>query len=417
MIALQKVMVLGAGRGQIPIMNLCHKYGWYVVAVSPEGNYPGLTVADKVCYANVKDKDSVLEIAKKEGIGAILTDQLDAGVLTAAYVAENIGIRGITSEVALKFTNKFVMRQEAEKIGINVPFSIAVSGIDEVKAALAQKPNLDFPLMMKPVDNAASKGIYKVNSLQEIESKFDWSKQYSTSGQVIIEQFIEGKEYVVEAFTRNYETVNLVVGHRDYFQIPDTFIPNATVFVDAESANSELERRLQEINKKLVEGYGLKFGITHGEYLYNEKEDKIYLVEIAARGGGVFISSDLIPGASGVNANDLLVREALGIPNAEPISINRGAAAYFCYLTPKGTVTALNGLQEAEQTAGVIKAYFDNIEIGMVSQSITDKSSRKGPILVKGKTKQECYQVIEQVKKSLHIEVSNGDKISNVIWH
>jgi carbamoyl-phosphate synthase large subunit len=376
-----------------------------------------MKVADEVCILNVKDKEAVLKAARQKSIQAILTDQLDAGVLTAAYVAENMGIKGITSEVALKFTNKFIMRQAAKDVGINVPVSVCVSDMEHVERALAENPELKFPLMMKPVDSAASKGVYKVNSIREISEKIKTSKNYSASGEVILEQFVEGQEFVVEAFTRDYEVTNLVVGHRDYFQIPGTFIPNATVFLDAESANSKLEERLKETNKKLVEGYGLNFGITHGEYMYNPEEDKIYLVEIAARGGGVFISSDLIPGASSVDANDLLVCEALGIDKKKKIQIKRGSSAYFCYLTPEGKVISLNNTEKINGMTGVIRAFFDNIEIGMVSKSITDKSSRKGPILVKGTTKQDCYDIIGNVKEILDIKVESEDEIKDVIWH
>ena len=101
---MNNVMVLGAGRGQIPIMNLCHKYGWNVIAISPKGDYPGLEIADEVSYINVKDYESVLNLAREKEISAILTDQLDAGVMTAAYVAENMGLNGITTKVAEKFT-------------------------------------------------------------------------------------------------------------------------------------------------------------------------------------------------------------------------------------------------------------------------------------------------------------------------
>lgn len=414
---MKKVMILGAGRGQIPIIELCHKYGWYVIAVTPEGNYPGIQVADKICYIDVKDQEAVLEAAKFENIEAILTDQLDAGVLTAAYVAENMGLRGIGIETATKFTNKFVMRQNAKKAGINVPASVCVSNMKELKDALENNLKMTFPLIMKPVDSAASRGVYKVKNIQEVEEKFEISKGYSKTGQVIIEQYIEGQEFVVEAFTTNYKVTNLVVGHRDYFQVQDTFIPNATVFLDAWSANSDLEERLKITNKQLVEGFELNFGITHGEYIYNSKEDAIYLVEIAARGGGVFISSDLIPAACGVNANDLLVREALGIQNKAEIDISRGSSAYFCYLIPKGKVVTLENTDKIDGTSGVIRAFFDNIELGMESKSITDKSSRKGPILVHGMSKQDCYNTIEKIKDVLNIKIKTDEGIKDVIWH
>lgn len=414
---MKKVMILGAGRGQIPIMEICRKYGWYIITVSPKGDYPGLQVADKVYFLNVIDKDAVLRAAITENIQAILTDQLDVAVQTVAYVAEKMGLPGITLDVALKFTNKCIMREEARNIGINVPQSITVACLEDLLSIMNHGNSFEFPLMMKPVDSDASRGVYKVNNINDIIAKFADSKAASGAGAVILEQYVEGKEYVVDAFTRDFEVTNLVVGHRDYFRVPDTFIPNATVFVDALSADSALEMRLKAINKQLVEGFGLKFGITHGEYIYNEKEDKIYLVEIAARGGGVFISSDLIPAASGVDANDLLVREALGIEERNEINLQTGASAYFCYLTPKGIVSRLKGIDDVHKMTNVIKAYFDNIYPGMVTDDIVNKSSRKGPILVKGRTKADCYATIECVKSVLDIEVTEQNQTYSVIWH
>ena len=413
---MNNVMVLGAGRGQIPIMNLCHKYGWNVIAISPKGDYPGLEIADEVSYINVKDYESVLNLAREKEISAILTDQLDAGVMTAAYVAENMGLNGITTKVAEKFTNKFIMRKAAEQIGINVPFCVCVSCVEEAEAAIKDNQILNFPLMMKPIDSAASRGVYKVQDIDHLKKKFELSKNYSKSGKVILEQFINGKEFVVEAYTHNYKVCNLVVGYREYFNIPETFIPSATIFLDSKSATDDLSIRLKETNQKLVSGFGLKFGISHAEFLYDELNDKIYLVEVAARGGGVFISSDLIPAASGVNANDLLVRDVLGLKVDESIKISKGAAAYFCYLTPVGVVSSLNGIEKVNSVSGVIKGFFDNISLGMETKLITDKSSRKGPILVSGETVEECYNVIEQVKKVIDIKVKTKEEIKDVIW-
>ncbi len=412
----KKVMVLGAGRGQIPIMEILHQYGYQVIAASVQGNYPGFKIADQVLYVNVADKENILKYALKEEICAIITDQLDEGVLTAAYVSEKMGLRGIGYEVAKKFTNKKIMRDEAQKAGIQVPFSICVDNMQDAIDGICNENRLGFPLMIKPVDSSASRGVYKVCDRKELENVFEKSKAYSNSGKVIIEEYIRGKEYVIDAYTREKQTVNLIVGHRDYFKINGTYIPSATVFIDALSAASELEMRLKWINKKLVESFGLPFGITHAEYLYDEETDKIYLVEIAARGGGEFISSELIPAACGVNANELLVMEAVGMDEKKDIKLKNGAAAYYCYLLPEGTINKIEGIERINEMPGVRKAFFDNIALGMNTKQIVDKSSRKGPILVQGKNKEECYEIINEAKKKLTIEIVGNDGCHGAIW-
>jgi biotin carboxylase len=400
---IKKVMILGAGRGQLPIINICKEARCETIVISPEGNYPGFKYADRYYLLNVQEKEKILKIAKNEKINGILTDQLDEGVLTAAFIAEKLNIPGIGYDVALRFTNKYVMRENALALGINVPVYFGVGNVNEACNA-AKK--IGYPLIMKPADSSASRGVFLVDSETELCANFDESLRHSLINSVIVEQFIDGKEYCVESFTRNYKVENLVIGHRDYFNIPNKFIPRATVFIDADSATEEVEKRILKLNEKLVMGYGLNFGITHGEYLYDEKSDKIYLVEIAARGGGVFISSDLIPLGCGVDANRLLVENALGLNTVnEPIILKTGASSYFCYLLPEGKIISIENAEKIEKMDGVHKAFFDNVSVGMEISNVIDKSSRKGPILIYGKTKQDCYDVINNVKKVLRIEV------------
>lgn len=410
----KNALIIGAGRSQVPIIDLCHQYGCKVIAVSPKGNYPGLDIADEVLYEDVKNFESILNFAKGKNIDAVFTDQLDAGVLSAAYVSEKIGVKTITYDTALKFTNKFLMRQCAKKAGVAVPQCVCVHSVDE---AIEKSKEMKFPLMMKPVDSAASRGISKVENVNDIREKFLYAQQYSRTKKVILETFITGKEYVVEAFTKDFNTQNLIVGERTYFDIPGEFIPSTTLFRDANSADTALEIRLKQTNKHLVESFGLPFGITHAEYLYDENSDIIYLVEIAARGGGVFISSDLIPMACGVNAIDLLTKENLGIPYEDKIALTSAASAYLCYLCPEGIVTSLDGASQVEKIPGVEKAFFDNISLGMQLPPIKDKSSRKGPILIKGRTKEDCLEVMNKVKSTLDISiVDSAGNGKGVIW-
>ncbi len=106
-------MVLGAGRGQIPVIDLCHEYGWEVLAVSVRGDYPGFKVAEYCEYIDIRDKERVLETGRNYGIDAVVSDQLDEAVPTAAYVAERMGLSGIPYEVVLRFTDKYIMRKVA----------------------------------------------------------------------------------------------------------------------------------------------------------------------------------------------------------------------------------------------------------------------------------------------------------------
>lgn len=410
----KKIMVLGAGRAQIPIISLCKNYGMEVVAVSPEGNYPGFDLADKKCYADVREKERVLEFARQENISAIITDQLDNGVVSAAYVSEKMNLKGIGYDCALKFTNKSIMRKEAKKLGVDVPNYDTVATLED---ACESAKKIGFPIVLKPVDSSASRGVYKVNSVKDLYKHYNDAVYYSGTGEVLIEQCVVGKEYVVDSFAYEYRCQNLIIGQRNYYELNGLFVPKATVFSDSLSADSDLERRILDINKRLVEGYGLEFGITHGEYLYDEEKDKIFLVEIAARGGGVYISSHLIPLASGVNANDLLIKSILGKSiEHEDIQIKQGASAYFCFNLPVGVISDIRNVHKLKSIHGFQMLDMHSLEVGNKIGEIKDKSMRKGPVIVFGKSRKDCYEVMKEVQRTLEIDVVTKNGVKGIIW-
>lgn len=412
-----KIIVLGAGRGQIPIINILHRYNCEVLVVSKKGNYPAFSMTDRIKYIDIRDKEKIYNYAKKEKVNGIISDQLDEAVLTAAYVSEKLGLKGIGYDVALKFTDKHIMKTEAKKIGIKVPYFICCSTLKEATTKINNSKYLNFPLIIKPVDSSSSRGVYQIDNTKELKSHFYNTLSFSKSKQVLLEQYIDGSEYVVEAYTHDYKTTNLVLGIRNYFDIKKSFIPSSTIFKDSKSSMSMVEKRILNINKKIIKEFKLPFGITHAEYIYNPKDDQIYLVEIAARGGGVFISSDLIPLCCGVNANEMLVKDLLDIYENSKIIISHGSSAYLCYLVPQGEVIKIEGKRKINRIKGVKKAYFDNIYVGMKTKKMIDKTARKGPILIQGKNITQCCNTIKEVKKTIVVKVkTNNNEIDKIIW-
>jgi len=410
---MKKLMVLGASQCQVPIIKQAQKMGHAVIAVSVEGNYPGFLVADKSYKIDVRDHEEIIKIALDEKISGILTDQTDISVPTVAYVARALGLPGIEVECALRFTNKYSMRRHCDRLGIPVPRYAQVSSIHE---ALALTKNFQFPLILKPVDSQGSRGVIQVNTLDELESAFQDVIIHSLVKQVICEEFFQGKEIVIEGFMANNKFSNLVIGDREYFDLPNIFIPRQTLFPS--QIEPELQQKLLELNAKLIKGFAPKFGITHSEYLVNERTGDVRLVETAIRGGGVFISSDLIPLASGIDANKLLIEYALGeeVATLDRMQSKQRAAAYICFYLPEGTISSVQGIQEVQSITGVRKAFLENIRIGMTTSKLTDKTVRLGPILVAAENYNDLQKIITEIQNTLKIEVSTLEGIKKIVW-
>ena len=144
---------------QVPIIELSKKRGFETIVVSIPGNYPGLKIADKTYEVDISDKEKILEVAKIEQVDGIVTDQLDFPVPTVAYVTEKLGLPSIGYDCALKFTNKYLMRNECARLGINNPEYYKVSTLDEAREKCL---DIGFPVIIKPTDSAGSRGTYRL---------------------------------------------------------------------------------------------------------------------------------------------------------------------------------------------------------------------------------------------------------------
>jgi len=172
------------------------------------------------------------------------------------------------------------------------------------------------------------------------------------------------------------------------------------------------------LNSKLIQGFAPKFGITHSEFLVDEHTCEVRLVETAIRGGGVFISSDLISLASGVNVNKLLIGLAAGEDNItiDSSRVKQLAAAYMCFYLPEGKIHSIKGLRAVHAISGVKKAFLNDLKVGITTAKLIDKTMRLGPILVAGKNRQDLQSIMAEVQDTLKIEVETPTGIKNMIW-
>lgn len=412
---MKKVMLLGAGNGQMPFLKICKEKGYYVIVVSIDGDYPCFKEADKTYHIDTRNKEEILKAAQQERIDAIITDQTDVSVPAVAYVAEKMGLRGIGYETALKFTDKYEMRKAAKQAGVGVPDFDKATTLDE---ALKISHRMGFPLIIKPTDSSGSRGVTKINSEEELRTNFDLSKKYSSAGTVIVEQFIEGKEYLVDGFAMGHKYINLDLGEKEYFNVPNIFVSKMCMFSSAAKETDRVGKMVLEANKKLVTHIGLKFGITHAEYLYSEKEDKVYLVEVAARGGGVYLSSHITPAATGFDTNRALIEYAVEgkETDIETLVLDKNVSAWVCFSFPDGVISNISGVEETEKTDGVYLLDMHGLYKDKNVSHLCDDSGKHGPVLIFGESKEECYGIIEKVKKTLKIDILTENGIKPMIW-
>ena len=186
---MKKLLILGGSRFIKPVIEAAHELDCYVITCDHEPSHFAHHLADEYRQISVLNKEEVLAFAKEENIDGIMSFACDAGVTTAAYVAEKMSLPscGPYESVSI-LQNKKRFRDFLRDNGFNVPRAAAFSAKDEAMNGLK---HFKFPIIVKPVDSAGSKGVSRVDSPDEFEDAYLYAMNYSNIGEIIVEEFIE----------------------------------------------------------------------------------------------------------------------------------------------------------------------------------------------------------------------------------
>lgn len=396
------VMVIAGGTWQVPLIKKVKAMGYKVLNSNLYEDSPGFAFSDYTAVADVKDKEKNLEIAEKYKVNAVLTDQSDIAVPTVAYVAEKLGCYTFGEEMAALFTNKFKMRKFCQEKGFPIPEYRLCYTIEDAKEFLRE---LKKTIVIKPLDSQSSRGVFTIHTEEELEQYFSISESYSNQGKgVLAERYIVGTEFTIDGIMNKGGHHSLAISQKSHF----AYNPNiaSKLFFSYDNENFDYDR-LRRQNNELVERTGLKFGLTHGEYKY--ENGKFYLIEIAARGGGTKIASDIVPFLSGIDTYELLVKNALGESAEVDYSVieknkKRCAVLEFLDVESNGKkIKNISGLEQIREIKEVREIQLE-FKIGDIVEKAQDDRSRAGFFIVCGETREKTQDVCNQIKKILDIE-------------
>jgi biotin carboxylase len=338
-----KIMILGAGISQLPTIQAANRLG--ITSVVVDGSIDALfkSKADIFYVVDIKDHEKVFEIAQKEKIDGVICSGTDFP-FTAAYVANKMSLPGISMSSALICSNKHLQRKELREKGFYVPNFVLIENIKEINKIRGLK----YPLVIKPVDNMAARGARAVFNLAELESAYFFAVNYSRSKKVIIEEFVEGMEFSIDALSFNNEVDIYAFADRHFILFP-YFIENGhtcPTIIDSETRNyCETEY------KKAVKSLGINIGASKGDVKLTEKG--FMFGEIAARISGGFLSGWTYPFSTGINQHENLIRVHIG-KSPEPIKEQKlGFSAERLLLSIPGKVKEIINLENAKKYDGV----------------------------------------------------------------
>lgn len=406
---MDNILIIGAGDFQLPLVQRA-SLSYNVLLAAPVVSDMFKPYIKDAFLVDVRDKERILDYARKNSVCGVITDQTDIAVRSVAYVAEQMGLPGIGYETGCLFTDKSMMRARMAELGIKLLPNRTVSSLEEAEAYYSE---IGGNVIIKPLDTQGSRGVQVCRSASELASKYEEASRWSSNRDVLIERFATGREFVVEGLAVDYEFRNLCIGDTLYFDLPDAFAAKSRIFPTV--ADDALRQRVLDLNTEIITGFGLKQGITHSEFIMDG--DDIYLIETAARGGGVFISSDLIHLSCGLDTEGFLLDIATGRQKGLPeIKPQQCICGYIAFYIPVGKVIGVRGVREVQALPFVHRNQLDKLHIGMENkEGHTDKTSRLALIL-SAPDRAAFEERARLVRSMLQVETETENGIMPLIW-
>jgi biotin carboxylase len=277
----KKMLLLGGGHAEIPLIQAAQSLGWYVITTGNAREGLGHPYADKNVFADFSDKDAMLELAKSEGVQAVCSGCNDFALLSTVYVCEKLGLPGHDSyATSLEIHHKDKYRALATRLGIPTPKAITVhtDHADEFESAIAQ---LTFPIIVKPVDLTGGKGIHRAANAGEAHIAYTDACSRTRQDHIVIEEFVQGTNHGFSAMLVKGKVAFAFSDNEQYY-INKYMVSGAN---SPSTSSGKTPAMLREYSERIAQELHLVDGILHIQYI--ERADGIpVIIEICRRPPG-----------------------------------------------------------------------------------------------------------------------------------
>lgn len=298
-----KLAAIGANAPSIPFYKQAKALGYYVIGIAWAEGAVCKQYCDKYYPVSFKEKDEVLRICREEQIDGITSFSLESALPTVVYVAQSMGLVSNTEECVHRTETKYAQRKAFEQQGIPVPKYKKMK-----KGEVIGDFGMQYPVIVKPLDSGGSQGITKLDSSDGLEEALRAAYGRSRTEQAIVEEFVDGREFSVEALSHK--------GKHYILQITDKVTSGAPHFIEMQHhqpANISLDiaNQIRAMVGKALTALKIENSPSHTEIKLNSLGE-LYIIEIGARMGGDYITSDLVRLSTGYDMVKGAIELAVG---------------------------------------------------------------------------------------------------------
>lgn len=398
-----KAMILGGVSPHIELIQALKNRNYETLLVDYLDNPPAKPYADRYFQISTLDKEAVLALAKEEEIDLIMTICVDHANVTMCYVAEQLGLPlPYTSETALHATDKDLMKQKMWDYEIPTSRFIVVGENEEYDLS-----GLEFPLVIKPADNNGSKGVIKVDTVDEVQSKVENALSLSRGKKAVIEEFNEGREIQVDCFANN--NIANVIMIREKLKIPNQqgLAMQSHGSILPPKLTKEAEENIKDIAQKMVKA----FGFEHTPFFFQaiEKDGVVKVIELTPRIGGG-LSYKLLKRFANFDIINTIIDSYHG--NVESVDFKPSAihmVTNIVYAT-NGVFDRVTGIEKMVEE-GIIESFDLMTEKGNQFAAQMDSRNRVGAYYIVADSHEELVKKAQIAHDNIDVIDVNGVSI------
>ena len=390
---MKKLMIMGAGIYQVPLIKAAKEMGIYTIAVSIPGKYPGFAYADEVLHINTVDAEAVLKAARERKIDGICTAGTDVAVMTIGRVNDALGLSGISYKAARIACDKVLMKQCYEDHGVRTARYRKVYFNENVEEKIK---DLQYPLIIKIVDSSGSRGITRVDRPDQVQAAITNAQAFTRKDYYIVEEFIIGREFGAQAFVMDGK-VQFILPHGDYIFMGSTGVP-AGHFAPYE-LSEEAQQDCCETCEKAILAMGLDNCAVNCDFIM--RDGKTYVLEIGGRSGATCLA-ELVSIYYGYDYYKKIIEVALGMKPDFPKDKAVPNASKLLMSDRDGIIRSMS--DNNEKNDNIYEVMFD-YRVGEAVKKFHVGPNRIGHVITKGSTLKEATQTLEEALKNIEIRV------------
>lgn len=392
-----RVMILGASRYYVRSILAARDMGCQVLVIDRNPGAEGFRHADFHEAVDITDIEGAVRTARRYSVDGVVAVN-DFGVRTAAAIARELNLVGISPEVAEYATSKAWMRRKWEEKGVPSAQFRVIKTLEEARHAVEELNT--WPLVLKPADSrgGGSRGVSKIDNESQLESALAFAQSFYADKTVVIEEFIEGIEHSIETITFEGETHVLAVS--DKVKTPPPFRVDKSVIYPTVLTGAPLER-VHEAARAAVRALDIDVGAAHIEMCTTPCGPRLF--ELGARCGGGGTPDPIVPFLTGIEMFKEVVRIALGQrPRRLAPLYTKGCVYRFITPTP-GTIRKISGLEEVKSWENILDCEL-LVGVGDTVRKVEQGGDRAGFIIAGGETRREAIDLADRAESHIRFD-------------